>query len=65
MTIRMTITSSKLLLSILRTEYETPTAGELVTGGHGDMDDLKEADRMTRKELDPKPLHIGRMGSDD
>jgi hypothetical protein len=63
MTIRMTIASSKLLLSILRTEYETPTVGELVTGGHGDVDDHKEADRMTSEGARSEAVAYWKDGS--
>jgi hypothetical protein len=47
MTIYITITSSKLLLSILPNEYETPTVGGLVRSREGDVDDHRQADRMT------------------
>jgi hypothetical protein len=47
MTICKTIASSKLLLSILPNEYETPTVRGLVRSGEGDVDDHRQADRMT------------------
>jgi hypothetical protein len=47
MTIRITIASSKPLLSILPNEYETPTVGGLVRSGEGDVDDHRQADRIT------------------
>jgi hypothetical protein len=43
----MIIVSSKLLLSILPNEYETPTVGGLVRNEEGDVDDHRQADRMT------------------
>jgi hypothetical protein len=42
MTICMTMAASKLLLSILRTEYETLAAGEWVTGRQADVEDYEE-----------------------
>ena len=43
----MTMASSKLLLSILGTEYETPAVGEWVTSRQADMEDCREADYTT------------------
>jgi hypothetical protein len=51
--------SSKLLLSILQTEYETPAVGEWVTSRQSDMKDGTEARHTTREELDRRSLHIG------
>jgi len=47
MTIYIIITSSKLLLSILPNEYETLIVGGLVRSGEGDVDDHRQADRIT------------------
>jgi hypothetical protein len=49
MTIYMTMAASKLLLSIIRTEYETPALGEWVTSRQADVEDCKEADHTTSK----------------
>jgi hypothetical protein len=43
----MTIASLKLLLSILPNEYETPPVRGLVRSGGGDVDDHRQAGRMT------------------
>ncbi len=43
----MTMAPSKLLLSILRTEYETPALGEWVTSRQADVEDCVEADHTT------------------
>jgi hypothetical protein len=43
----MTIASSKLLLSILPNEYETLSVRGLVRSGEGDVDDHRQAGRMT------------------
>jgi hypothetical protein len=43
MTICMTMTASKLLLSILWTEYETPALGEWVIRREADVEDGEEA----------------------
>jgi hypothetical protein len=43
----MTMAASQPLLSILRTEYETPAAGEWVTSRQADVEDGGEADHTT------------------
>jgi hypothetical protein len=43
----MTMAPSMLLLSILRTEYETPAVGEWVTSRQANVEDGREADYMT------------------
>ena len=43
----MTIALLKLLLSIPLNEHETPTVGELARSGEGDVDDYRQADRIT------------------
>jgi hypothetical protein len=43
----MTIILLKLLLSILLNEYETLIVGGLVRSGEGDVDDYRQADRIT------------------
>jgi hypothetical protein len=53
--------ASKLLLSILRAEYETAALGEWVTSRQADVEEGTEEVRQPRKELDPQSLHIGRM----
>jgi hypothetical protein len=45
----MTIASSKLLLSILLDEYETPTIRGLMRSRERDVDDYKQADHMTSR----------------
>jgi hypothetical protein len=47
MTICMIMAASKLLLSILRTEYETPALGEWVTSRRDDVEDYEEAGYTT------------------
>jgi hypothetical protein len=47
MTICIIIALSKLLLSILPNEYETPTVGGLVRSGEGDVDNHRQADHIT------------------
>jgi hypothetical protein len=47
MTVYMTITLSKLLLSILPNKYETLIVGGLVRSKEGDVDDYRQADHMT------------------
>jgi hypothetical protein len=51
----MTIAPSTLLLSILRTEYETLAVGEWVTSRQVDVEYGGEV-ISPRKELDPRPL---------
>jgi hypothetical protein len=43
----MTITLSKLLLSILPKEYEILIVGGLVRSGEGDIDNYRQADYIT------------------
>jgi hypothetical protein len=43
----MTIISSKLLLSILPNEYETPTVRRLIKSKKGDVDDHRQTNHMT------------------
>jgi hypothetical protein len=43
----MTSTLSKLLLNILPNEYKRPIVGGLVRSGEGDVDDHRQANRMT------------------
>jgi hypothetical protein len=43
----ITIILSKLLLSILPNEYETPTVGGLVRSGEEDVNNHRQADRIT------------------
>jgi hypothetical protein len=43
----MIIVVSKLLLSIIRTEYETPALGEWVTSRQANVEDSGEADYTT------------------
>jgi hypothetical protein len=47
MTNCMTMAASKLQLSILRTEYETPAGGEWVTSRQANVEDGREADHTT------------------
>jgi len=47
MTVCMTMAASKLLLSIIRTEYETPALGEWVTSRQANVEDGGEADHTT------------------
>lgn len=49
MTICMTVAASKLLLSILWTEYETLALGEWVTSRRDDVEDYEELDYTTRE----------------
>jgi hypothetical protein len=57
----MIMASSKLLLSILRTEYETPAVGEWVTSRQADVEDARRHVIRPREELDRRSLHIGMM----
>jgi len=57
----MTMASSKLLLSILRTEYETPAVGDWVTSRQADVEDGAETRIRPREELDRRLLHMGIM----
>lgn len=61
MTICMTMAASQPLLSIPRTEHETPALGEWITNRQADVDDCEDAGHTTSEELDPQRLHIERM----
>jgi len=53
--------SSKLLLSILRTEYETPAVGDWATSRQADVEDGAETRIRPREELYRRLLHMGIM----
>jgi hypothetical protein len=48
-TICITIILLKLLLSILPNEYETPIVGGFVRSREGDVDNYRQADRITSR----------------
>lgn len=65
MTICMTMAASKLLLSILRTEYETPALGEWVTSRQADVEVCKEADHTTSEGARSAVVAYWKDGSGD
>ncbi|KAH6701255.1 hypothetical protein BKA61DRAFT_203534 [Leptodontidium sp. MPI-SDFR-AT-0119] len=65
MTICITMAASQPLLSIPRTEYETPALGEWITNRQVDVEDYKEAGHTTSEELDPPAVTYWKDGSGD
>jgi hypothetical protein len=55
----------KLLLSILRTEYETPAVGEWVTSRQADVDSGKEAGYTTSEGARSAVVTYRKDGSGD
>jgi hypothetical protein len=65
MTICMTMAASKLLLSILWTEYETLALGEWVTSRRDDVEDYEEADHTTSEGAQSVVVAYWKEGSGD
>jgi hypothetical protein len=65
MTICITMALSQLLLSILRTEYETPAVGEWVTIRQADVDGWMEADHTTSEGARSAAIVYWKDGSGD
>jgi hypothetical protein len=59
----MTIASLKLLLSILPNKYETPPVRGLVRSGEGDVDDHRQAGRITSKGALSEAIAFWKDGS--
>jgi hypothetical protein len=61
----MIMAAPKLLLSILRTEYETPAVGERVTSRQADVEDGEEADHTTSEGARSAAVAYWKDGSGD
>jgi hypothetical protein len=61
----MTMAPSMLLLSILRTEYETPAVGEWVTSRQAGVEDRAEADYTTSEGARSAVVACWKDGSGD
>jgi hypothetical protein len=62
-TIYITITLLKLLLSILPNKYETPPVRGLVRSGEEDVDNHRQAGRMTSEGALSKAITYWKAGS--